>query len=318
MDRAPSSRVLYRLLPLLLLPLLGLPAQSVAQAVNETATLRISGSDTMSVIVRGWAKGFERTRSGVKVEVEGRGSSTGPPALLAGRAQIASMTRPMNDAELEAFRRRFGREPIAVVVGIDAVAVFVSVRNPLDRLTLAQLDAIFSAEPGCGAAAAATTWGDLGLEGAFADRRIGLYGRGPQTGTYDYFRNEVLCGEHFREGLRSQPGARSAAMSVSESSYGIGFASRTGLVPGVKALALSAGDGKPYATLNAGEVYSGAYPLGRPLYLYTAPPGEAGVDRHVLALVEIALSTAGQSAVQKAGYLEVPEEHRAEQLRNLR
>ena len=107
-------------------------------------------------------------------------------------------------------------------------------------------------------------------------------------------------------------------MSVAESPYGIGFGSRAGLVPGVKALALASAEAQPYATPSAGEVYSRAYPLGRPFFFYLLPAGEEGRDPRVAAFVELALSAAGQSAVEKAGYLRVPEEHLEEQLQKLR
>jgi phosphate transport system substrate-binding protein len=301
-----------------LLGLLAAPGTFAQSGGDAPAALRIVGADSMATFLRGWARGFERTTPGVRVEIESRGSSTGPPALLTGRAEIASMSRPMNDSEIEAFRTRFGHEPVAVVVAIDALAVFVHPRNPLSELSLPQLDAVFSAKPSCGGAEPALRWGDLGVEGEYADRGIGLYGPGPRSGARGYFRERVLCGERFRDTLRSKPGARSIAMSVADSPFGIGVGSQTGRVPGVKALALAPVAAEPYATLSAAEVYSRAYPLGRPLFFYLAPPGEQGRDPRVVAFVELALSPAGQSAVEKAGYLRVPEEHLEGQLQKLR
>jgi phosphate transport system substrate-binding protein len=272
----------------------------------------------MAPFLQGWVARYEGATPGARVELESRGSSTGRPALLAGRAQIASMSRRMNDSEFEAFRARFGGDPVAIVVGIDAVAVFVHARNPLSQLTLPQLDAIYSAGPRCGGQARVLTWGELGVEGEYADRRIGLYGPGPQSGAHAFFREKVLCGERYQDALRSKPGARSIAMSVAESPYGIGFGSRTGLVPGIKALALAPAAAQPYAKLSAGEVYARAYPLGRPFFLYLAPAAEEARDAQVLAFVELALSSAGQAAVERAGYLRVPDEYLAEQRQKLR
>ncbi|MBW2272173.1 MAG: PstS family phosphate ABC transporter substrate-binding protein [Deltaproteobacteria bacterium] len=294
----------------------GASAQSGTAA--GSGTLRIAGADSMTPFLRGWARGFERGRPGVRVEIESRGSSTGPPALLAGRADIASMSRTMNRSELQAFRARFGGEPVAIVVAVDALAVFVHARNPLNELSLQQLDAIYSAKPSCGGGAPALRWGDLGVEGEYADRRVGLYGPGPRSGADGYFREKVLCGERFRDTLRSKPGARSIAMSVAESPYGIGIASHRGQVPGIKALALAPGEAQPYVPLSAGEVYSRAYPLGRPFYFYLPPAGEQERDPGVVAFVELALSPAGQSAVEQAGYLRVPDEYLEEQLQKLR
>ncbi len=269
-------------------------------------TLRFAGSGyTMPRFTLRWAEAF-RAKTGINVEVRRSGTSTGPPALLRGRADIASMTRRMSSAELEAFRRKFGYEPSAIPVAADAVAVFVNKRNPLDRLTLPQVDAIFSKTRQCGAERDAEVWGDLGLEGEWADRMIGLYGRRPGSGTGTYFSNVALCGGEFKDWLRISPGQTSAALAIGEAVYGIGFGSFADRRRGMKALALAPRGGEGYGWVDATDIYSGVYPLGRQLYFYVNHNPGPGPDPTIVSFINYALSDEAQAIVQKAGYLRLP------------
>ena len=283
----------------------GLP-ENVPGGTDDPASIVVAGSGyTMPRFTVRWAKAFESAR-GIRVVIERRGTSTGPPALLRGRAQIASMTRPMNADELEAFRFHVGYEPTAIPVAADAVAVFVNERNPLDRLTLSQLDAIFSKTRRCGAERDADVWGEVGLGGAWADRSIGLYGRRPGSGTGTYFRAVALCGGEFKDWLRVNPGGTSAALAIADAVYGIGFGSFVDRRPGMKALALARREGEPYATVAAEHVHSGAYPLGRHLYFYVSQPPGKPLPAPLAAFIGYALSEEGQEVVEELGYLRVP------------
>lgn len=286
-------------------------------AEEEPAGIRITGSGyTMPRFTRAWAADFEATR-GVTVAITPTGTSTGPPALLRGEADIAGMTRPLNAAEREAFRRRHGREPVGIPVAADAVVVFVNDDNPLERLTLVQVDAVFSRSRLCGADRDAARWGELGLDGGWADRAISLYGRRPGSGTGTFFRNHALCGGEYKQWLQINPGGESAARAIAESRWGIGFGSRSDGREGMKALALARRAGEPYAPPSAEAVASGAYPLGRMLWFYVLPPADGPLDPTLRDFLEFVLMPGPQEAVAKAGFLPVSRETAAPHLARL-
>lgn len=281
-------------------------------AARAADTLLIAGSGyTMPPFIETWIAVFN-ARGGVQVEFEGRGTPTGPPALLSGRAQIASMTRELNAEEREAFQRKLGHEPLAVPVALDAVAIFVHAGNPLQSLTPLQVDALFSADRRCGAESDLQSWGDLGLGAAFAAQPIHLYGRRPGSGTGEFFRRKALCDGHLKTSLRTATGPRSSARSIASDPYGIGFSSRADGVDGTRPLPIATDVGP--TTVAAGDVYSAAYPLARRLYFYVDRPFAPGVRE----FLRFALSPEGQLAVESAGYLSLPRALARQSLRALR
>ncbi len=323
---ARAARWLTAALPLALSLLLALElradteartAEGTSAAPGEAVTLRIAGSGyTMPLFTTRWAEAYSAA-TGRPVAVERKGTSTGPPALLTGKAQIASMTRPMNVAERTAFRRRLGYEATAVAVAADALAVFVHESNPLERMTLGQVDAVFSAERRCGGGGAIRIWGELGLDGPFAGRTIDLYGRHPNSGTGTYFSSVALCGGPFTDRLRVSPGRASAARAVADSRTSIGFASRADRQPGIKLLALAKRREEPYVPPTAESIYSGRYPLARQLYFYVQRPPGGAVEPSVADFLRYVLSSEAQQVVEEVGYLQVPPDVAAETLASL-
>lgn len=285
------------------------PALLVApSALGEPAAIRITGSGyTMPRFLEPWAEKF-REASGTEVVITGTGTSTAPPALLRGEADVAAMSRRMSETELDAFEARFGRQPVAIPVAADALAVFVNTGNPLKQLTLSQLDGIFSAQRRCGPGEAITRWGQLGVGEPFEDRRLTLYGRRPGSGTGALFRDLALCGGPYRDSLRINPGGASAALAIAEEPYGIGFGSRTDAAEGMKPVAIAREAGTPFVLPgDASDIYSGAYPLGRLLYFYVLA-GEAGPPEALRSFLAFALSESAQDIVEEAGFLRIPAE----------
>lgn len=280
-----------------------LAPSAVAEENAAAKQLRIAGSGTLLPIVEGLAKAFGETHPGVSVQIESRGSSSGPPALLAERADLAAMSRPFNDAERQAFLRRHGDEPRRVVVAIDAVAVFVNEDNPLRALTLGQVDAIFSDTRRCGAPKALEIWNDVGVGGKLDGRRIRLFGRNQRSGTRAWFREAALCGGLFRPELRERPGADSLALSIAESATGIGYGSlAVSRAPGVRPIPLARRAGEKAVLPESEHVDAGAYPLTRELYLYASPAASEPVIADFLAL---AVSERGQQIAEAAGFFGV-------------
>jgi phosphate transport system substrate-binding protein len=263
------------------------------------------GSDTLNNLMTFWSEGFRKQYPSVRIQVEGKGSSTAPPALIAGTAQIGPMSRAMKATELDAFEQKFGYPPTQIRVAVDALAVYLHKDNPIEKMTLEQVDAIFSKTRRCGAASVVSTWGELGLGGAWANKPVRLYGRNSASGTYGYFKKVALCKGDFRDTVKEQPGSASVVQGVTEDPYGIGYSGIGYRTSGVKAVALAKKAGDPYGTVEPADVYAGRYPLARFLYLYVNDPPNSPIDPLVREFIRFVLSKEGQEIVVKDGYLPV-------------
>jgi phosphate transport system substrate-binding protein len=278
-----------------------LPAYAKVSGVS--GSLNSIGSDTLNNLMTLWAEGFRREYPNVRIQIEGKGSSTAPPALIAGTAQIGPMSREMKPTERDEFEKKYGYAPTAIGVAVDALEVFVNKDNPLMQLTLPQVDAVFSSTRRCGAPADLTTWGALGATGAFAARPISLYGRNSASGTYGYFKEHALCKGDYRDTVKEQPGSASVVQGVGADPNGIGYSGMGYRTSSVRPLALAAKDGSPYVTADPENVYAGKYPLSRLLYLYVnRAPGQP-FDPLVGEFLRYVLSKQGQEVVVKDGYL---------------
>jgi len=263
------------------------------------------GSDTLNNLMTFWSEGFSREYPNVRTQVEGKGSSTAPPALIAGTAQLGPMSREMKSTEVDAFEQKFGYPPTEIRVAVDALAVYLHKDNPIEKLTLEQVDAVFSKTRRCGASAAATTWGDLGLAGAWASKPIRLYGRNSASGTYGYFKTVALCKGDYKDTVKEQPGSASVVQGVTEDMYGIGYSGIGYRTSGVKAIALAKKAGDPYGTVDPADVYGGKYPLARFLYIYVNKPPNSPADPLIREFIRYVLSKEGQQIVVKDGYLPI-------------
>ncbi|MCE2570935.1 PstS family phosphate ABC transporter substrate-binding protein [Motilimonas eburnea] len=263
------------------------------------------GSDTLANMMTFWAEEFKRQYPNVNIQIQAAGSSTAPPALTEGTSQFGPMSRQMKSKEIEAFEKRYGYKPTEVRVAIDALAVFVNKDNPIEGLSIKQVDAIFSSTLKCGGNKQAERWGDLGLEGAWADKDIQLFGRNSVSGTYGYFKKKSLCKGDFKSSVNEQPGSASVVQSVSSSLNAIGYSGIGYKTSGVRAVALSKKDGQ-YIDATMDNAVNGSYPLSRFLYVYinkhpNKPLGP--LEREFLKMV---LSKQGQEIVAKDGYIPLP------------
>jgi phosphate transport system substrate-binding protein len=275
------------------------------------------GSDTLANLMTLWTESFKRNYPSVNIQVQAAGSSTAPPALTEGTANFGPMSRAMKDKEIEAFESRFGYKPTPIRVAIDALAVYVHKDNPLDALSIEQVDAAFSQTRRCGAANSAEAWGDLDLTGSWQDRPIQLYGRNSVSGTYGYFKKVGLCSGDFKGSVNEQPGSASVVQAVASSLNGVGYSGIGYITSGVKALALSK-DGGPAIPATPENALSGEYPLSRYLYVYVnKKPGQplSPLETEFLKLV---LSKEGQEIVEKDGYIPVSPEVAQRELSKLR
>ncbi|WP_422677682.1 PstS family phosphate ABC transporter substrate-binding protein [Billgrantia campisalis] len=285
-----------------------------ARAEEPVGTLGALGSDTLAGLMLRWGEQLSDRHPGIRLQLQVSGSASAPPALTAGTTRLGPMSRPMTEAERGAFVARRGYPPLAVEVARDALAVVVHRHHPLEALTLAQVDAIFSRTRRCGAEAAITRWEQLGLEAPVG--RIALHGRNLASGSYGLFRQRALCVGEYRPRLNEHPGSAAVVAAVTESREAIGYAGLNHLTPGVKPLALVDEQGRRQLP-EVAPVRRGDYPLARSLYLYlNLPPGETlpGPER---AFLDLVLSAQGQATVAELGFVALSEEMIADQRRRL-
>jgi phosphate transport system substrate-binding protein len=282
-----------------------------------SGSIKSVGSDTMNNLVTLWAEGFRNHYPNVQVEIEGKGSSTAPPALISGTATFGPMSRLMKDQEVDAFEKRYGYKPTVLHVGIDMLAVYVHKDNPIESLTLQQVDAIFSKTRTGGYPEDIRTWGQLGLKGEWANKPISIYGRNSASGTYGYFKEHALFKGDYKDSVKEQPGSASVVQGVASDKYGIGYSGIGYMTADVRPVPLKKDDKSDAIPATAEWAYSGVYPLARFLYIYlNYQPGKA-LDPLRQEFVRYIFSQEGQTAVIKDGYYPVNGRMADEQLAKL-
>jgi phosphate transport system substrate-binding protein len=262
------------------------------------------GSDTLNNLMTLWAEGFRSFYPNVSIQIQGAGSGTAPPALVQGTAQFGPMSRPMRGTEIQAFQARFGYPPTPIRGAIDALGVFVHKDNPIECLSLQQVDAIFSSTRRGGADRPINTWGEVGLTGPWASRPIALYGRNSASGTYGYFKDVALFGGDFRPEVREQPGSSTVIQGVASDIAGIGYSGVGYATADVRAVPIRGQDGNCYGpTVDASA--SGDYAIARFLYIYVNRNPNQPLEPLRAEFIRFVYSQQGQQAVQRAGFFPV-------------
>jgi phosphate transport system substrate-binding protein len=277
-----------------------------AKTSGVSGNLSSVGSDTLANLMTMWAEGFQKQYPNVKIQIEAKGSSTAPPALIAGTSQIGPMSREMSSSEIDAFEKKYGHKPTQIKVAIDALAVYVNKDNPLEQLTLQQVDGIFSKGRACGGKAI-NTWGEAGVKDPkWASKAISLYGRNSASGTYGFFKEHALCKGDYKDTVKEQPGSASVVQGVTEDAFGMGYSGIGYKTSGVKTVNLAKTAGSGFFGTDATTVLSGKYPLFRYLYVYVNQAPNKPLDPLVRELVKYILSQEGQQVVVKDGFLPLP------------
>jgi phosphate transport system substrate-binding protein len=276
-----------------------LPVYKSTSGVSGTITS--IGSDTMNNLMTLWGEEFSNFYPSVKTSVEGKGSSTAPPALIEGQSNFGPMSRAMKSSEVDKFESEFGYKPTPLRTGIDALAVYVHKDCPLDEISIDQITDVFSVS------GKDMTWGDLGVKDpAYRTRKINIYGRNSASGTYGYFKKVGLQGNDYKASVKEQPGSSAVVQGVTTDKFGIGYSGLGYKTAGVKALHVSVDGGEAYAA-NAENSLSGDYPIARFLYLYVNADPQAGMtDPLRREFVKLIFSKQGQEVVAKDGYFPVP------------
>ena len=279
------------------------PYHSVSGEV--AGSLKYIGSDTMNNLVALWTEGFKKFYPSVREGIEGKGSSSAPPALMEGTSTFGPMSRPWKAHEIDSFKDHIGYAPTVIPTAIDMLTVYVHKDNPINGLSLQQVDAIFSKNRNGGMRKSVVTWGQLGLTGTWRDKPIRLYGRNSASGTYGYFKEHALFKGDFKPSVKEQPGSSSVVQSIANDCYGIGYSGIGYKTADVRALPLSSTNHGKKVTPNAKNAYSGEYPLIHFLYLSVNYKPGSELEPLRREFLKYVLSATGQADVLKVGYLPV-------------
>ncbi len=301
--------------------------------------IRVWGSAEMKPLLERWEKGFRRQHPRVRIESHLTGSDIAMAGLYTGNADIALLGREATAPEVKAFEwiYRYRPTPVDIATGsLDrpgrspALVAYVHRDNPLARISLRQLDAIFSRERLRGAPAAIATWGDLGLEGEWSRRPINLYTFDTETGTGRFFRSVALKDSRLLDWERiteftdtrslrdpSHDAGNRILEALSRDRYGLAVASGPATAA-TKALAL-AGESGEYHAPTRENLVTRRYPLARAVYAYVDRKPDTALDAPVAEFLRYVLGVEGQGHVAASGsYLGLEARRAREQARKLR
>jgi phosphate transport system substrate-binding protein len=280
--------------------------ESYKAVSGVSGNLSSVGSDTLNNLMTLWGESFYKFYPNVKIQIEGKGSTTAPPALIAGTAQLGPMSRPMRGTEVDQFEKKFGYKPTPIRTSVDALAVFVNKDNPIKCLTFAQIDAIFSKSRRSGYKDDIKTWGQLGLTGDWANRPISLYGRNSASGTYGFFKEHALKNGDYKDEVKEQPGSASVVQGITVDRFAIGYSGIGYATAGVRAVPIAEKEGAACVEATAEKAYDGTYPLARFLYVYVNKAPGKPLEPLTQEFVKLVVSKDGQETVIKDGYFPIP------------
>ncbi len=302
--RSKSTYMLFSIIALSVFLILPGCSKKSETSKKETGKIIIQnhGSDTMVNLAQAWAEEYANVNPTVSVEVSGGGSGTGIAALINGTVDIANASRTMKPQEIERAKQNTGKEPVEFVVGYDALAVYIHKDNPLYEISIEQLAGIY------GEGGNITKWSQLNIKNnACANDEIIRISRQSNSGTYHYFREALLGKKHdFKLGSRDLHGSKDVVELVERTPCAIGYSGMGYATEHVKMLKISKKIGEPSFAPSVENALNNSYPIARPLHIYSLgePTGE------IKKYIEWIFSDAGQSIVEKTGYVPLPKEKR--------
>lgn len=248
----------------------------------------IKGSDTMVIMNARLAEAFMTKNPGTFVQVTGGGSGVGIAALINGTTDIAASSRPIKTSETDKLKQRFATTGFAYPIARDGLSVYLHVSNPVKELTLAQIRSIYTG--------ALTNWNQVGGK----DAPIVLYSRENSSGTYTYFKDNVLLGKDFSPRAQTLQGTAAVVNAVSKDPNGIGYGGAA-YAKGIRYAAVKKDDKSPGIVPSLETVRNGQYPISRFLYLYT----RTKPAKEMKTFLDWAIGPEGQEIVSKVGYFPV-------------
>jgi phosphate transport system substrate-binding protein len=245
----------------------------------------IKGSDTMVIMNARLAESFMNANPGTVIQVTGGGSGVGIAALINGTTDVAASSRPIKTSEIDKLKARFATQGFAVPIARDGLAVYVHATNGVKELTMAQIKDIYMGKT--------TNWKDVGGK----DATIVLYSRENSSGTYQYFKDNVLLTRDFSPRAQTLQGTAAVVNAVSKDPNGIGYGGAA-YAKGIKFVSVKKDDKTPGYTPSLETVRNGQYPISRYLYLYTRTKPAGDLKK----FIDWSLGPDGQAIVSKVGY----------------
>lgn len=270
-----------------------------ASGGGSTHTIANIGSDTMLQLAMAWSEAYPEP--GVSVEVNGGGSGVGIAGLINGSVDLANSSRAFEEKEAADLRAKFGKEPIGVTVGYDALSIYVHRDNPLQEITLEQLAGIYSKD------GKIRTWSDLGvgpIPGAQGDEIIAI-SRQNNSGTHHYFKEAVVGKKGvLRPDCVNQNGSADVVNLVATTPNAMGYSGMGYRTDAVRILKVAKRSGEPAILPSIASTLDKSYPIARPMFVYTA--GEPAA--HIKKYIDWILSEPGQSLLAENGYVPLPKQ----------
>lgn len=258
---------------LILATVLGLMSFLAAEKIT------VKGSDTMVILSQRWAEKYMNNNKNVSIQVTGGGSGTGISALINGTTDICNSSRPIKTSEVKKLKERFGSLGVEIPVAKDGITLYLNPKNKVRNLTVDQLKKIYTGK--------ITNWKELGGN----DAKIVMYSRENNSGTYVYFKDNVLGGQDYSPACQNLPGTAAVVNAVSKDANGIGYGGH-GYSKGIKILNVNGVEPTKETIAN------GKYPISRSLYLYLRNKPTGAIKK----FVDWILSSEGQKIVTEVGY----------------
>jgi phosphate transport system substrate-binding protein len=251
----------------------------LASTLGAGEKITVKGSDTMVILAQRWAERYMAKNSSVSIQVTGGGSGTGISALINGTTDICNSSRPMKPTELQKLKERFGTLGVEIPCAKDGLSIYVSESNPVKDLTMQQIRDIYTGK--------VTNWKSVGG----GDAKIVLYSRENNSGTYVYFKDNVLKGADYAASCQNLPGTAAVVNAVAKDRNGIGYGGAA-YGKGIREVKVNG------VAPTAENVAKGSYPITRYLYMYLRSKPTGAMKQYI----DWILSSEGQSVVREVGY----------------
>ncbi len=264
-----------------------------ASIATGRTVIQNKGSDTLVNVAQAWAEEYRSVNPDVAVAVSGGGSGTGIAAMINGTVDIANASRKMKAKEAKKAKER-GQNPVEHIVGYDALAVFLHDNNPMDTISITQLQKIF------GRGGGAENWADLGVEvPGCKGGKIVVVSRQNNSGTYAYFKKAVLGKKgKYRMGTLDMHGSKDVVDLVEKTPCAIGYSGLAYATDHIKMACVSQKDGEPCVSPSVETASNRTYPVARPLFMYTNGEPKGAIKEYM----DWIQSDTGQCIILKKGY----------------
>ncbi len=251
-------------------------------------SITVKGSDTMVILAQRWAERYMTAHTDVTIQVTGGGSGTGISALINGTTDICNASRPMKESERGKLQEKYGSRGVEIKCAIDGLSVYVNEKNPVKELSLEQIKNIYLGKT--------KNWKEVGGP----DRPVVLYGRENNSGTYVYFKDEILEGADFAATAQHLPGTAAVVNAVAKDPAGIGYGGAA-YGKGIREVKVRTKADSPAYGPTMENIRSGKYPISRFLYMYTRTRPTGAMKE----FIDWMLGDEGQKIVSEVGYFPI-------------